>query len=139
MKEVSPDQLYRLFNRSKRNTENVIKAAPIGICITNPTGHFEMVNPAYCDFYGYRQEELLGLHFTLVVPDVYRARLSALHDDFMQGNETFELRQEWDVVTKNGELRTIIAEAARIEGEDGQSRKVTFIIDITSANSWKCA
>jgi diguanylate cyclase (GGDEF)-like protein/PAS domain S-box-containing protein len=131
MKEVSPDQLYQLVNRSKRNTENVIKAAPIGICITNPTGHFEMVNPAYCEFYGYRQEEVLGQHFTLVVPAAYRARLSALHDDFMQGNETFELRQEWDVLTKSGELRTIIAEAARIEGEDGQSRKVTFIIDIT--------
>lgn len=131
MKEVSPDQLYQLFNRSKRNTENVIKAAPIGICITNPTGHFEMVNPAYCEFYGYCQEEFLGQHFTMVVPDAYRARLSALHDEFMRGNETFELRQEWDVLAKDGELRTIIAEAARIEGEDGQSRKVTFIIDIT--------
>ncbi|HDZ46989.1 hypothetical protein LCGC14_0155220 [marine sediment metagenome] len=131
MKEISPDQLYQLFNRSKRNTENVIKAAPIGICITNPSGHFEMVNPAYCEFYGYREEEVLGQHFTLVVPEAHRDQLSALHDEFMEGKETHELRQEWDVLTKNGELRTIIAEAARIEGEDGQSRKVTFIIDIT--------
>jgi diguanylate cyclase (GGDEF)-like protein/PAS domain S-box-containing protein len=131
MKEVSPDHLYQLFNRSKRNTENVIKAAPIGICITNPSGHFEMVNPAYCEFYGYREEEILGQHFTVVVPEAYRARLSALHDDFMQGSESFEQRQEWDVLTKNGDVHTIIAEAARIEGEDGQSRKVTFIIDIT--------
>lgn len=131
MKEISPDQLYQLFNRSKRNTENVIKAAPIGICITDPTGHFEMVNPAYCEFYGFREEEVLGQHFTLVVPKANRARLSALHDEFIQGNETYELRQEWDVLTKSGDVRTIIAEAARIEGEDGQSRKVTFIIDIT--------
>ncbi len=131
MKEVSPDQLYQLFYRSKRNTENVIKAAPIGICITTTTGHFEMVNPAYCEFYGYRQEEMLGKHFTLVVPEDNHARLSAIHDKFIAGSETFELRQEWDVVTKNGVLRTIISEAARIEGEDGQPRKVTFIIDIT--------
>tara|TARA_R110001599_G_scaffold74051_1_gene204380 strand:- start:102 stop:1040 length:939 start_codon:yes stop_codon:yes gene_type:complete len=131
MKEISPDQLYRLFNRSKRNTENVIKAAPIGICITTPSGHFEMVNPAYCEFYGYQQEELLGQHFTMMVPEANKAILSTLHDDFIQGNETHELRQEWDVVDRNGELRTIIAEAARIEAEDGEPRKVTFIIDIT--------
>lgn len=131
MKEISPDQIYQLFNRSKRNTENVIKAAPIGICITTPEGHFEMANPAYCEFYGYREEDVLNRHFTLVVPEESRAILSALHDDFMQGNESQELRQEWDVVTRDGEKRTIIAEAARIEGEDGKPRKVTFIIDIT--------
>ncbi len=131
MKDISLDQIYQLFNRSKRNTENVIKAAPIGVCITTPSGHFEMVNPAYCDFYGYRQEEVLGQHFTMVVPEANRAVLSALHNDFMQGNENQELRQEWSVITKNGEVRTIIAEAARMEGEDGEPRKVTFIIDIT--------
>ena len=131
MKEISPDQLYQLFNRSKRNTENVIKAAPIGICITTPSGHFEMVNPAYCEFYGYQPEELLGQHFTQVVPEESRAFLSALHEEFMQGNENQELRQEWDVVIKNGERRTVITEAARIEADDGEPRKVTFIIDIT--------
>ncbi|EHJ93594.1 sensor domain-containing diguanylate cyclase [Vreelandella boliviensis] len=131
MKEISPDQLYQLFNRSKRNTENVIKASPIGICITTPSGHFEMVNPAYCEFYGYRPDELLGQHFTMMVPEANRAILSALHDEFIQGNENHELRQEWDVINRNGELRTIIAEAARIEADDGELRKVTFIIDIT--------
>ncbi|MBT2786717.1 MULTISPECIES: sensor domain-containing diguanylate cyclase [unclassified Halomonas] len=131
MKEISPDKLYQLFNRSKRNTENVIKAAPIGICITTPSGHFEMVNPAYCEFYGYRPEELLGQHFTQVVPKENRAILSALHDEFMRGSENQELRQEWDVVVKSGEMRTVIAEAARIEADDGGPRKVTFVIDIT--------
>lgn len=131
MKEINPDQLYQLFNRSKRNTENVIKAAPIGICITTPSGQFEMVNPAYCEFYGYQQEELLGQHFTQVVPEENRAVLSALHEQFMQGNENQERRQEWDVVVKSGERRTVIAEAARIEADDGEPRKVTFIIDIT--------
>ncbi|CEP37542.1 MULTISPECIES: sensor domain-containing diguanylate cyclase [Halomonadaceae] len=131
MKEISPDKLYQLFNRSKRNTENVIKASPIGICITTPSGHFEMVNPAYCEFYGYRPDELLGQHFTMMVPEANRAILSALHDEFIQGSENHELRQEWDVINRNGELRTIIAEAARIEADDGELRKVTFVIDIT--------
>ncbi|KFC51550.1 response regulator PleD [Halomonas sp. SUBG004] len=131
MTSMSTDHLYQLVNRSKRNTENVIKTAPLGICITDPHGYFEMVNPAYCQFYGYREEELIGQHFTLVVPEAYRAQMRQLHDEFIHGEETHELRQEWEVRCKNGEARTIIAEAARIEGDDGQSRKVTFIVDIT--------
>lgn len=131
MNEISPDQLYQLLSRSKRNTENVIKASPIGICITTPSGHFEMVNPAYCEFYGYQEEELLGQHFTQIVPEENRALLSALHDQFIQGKEDQELRQEWEVIVKSGKRRTVIAEAARIEADNGELRKVTFVIDIT--------
>lgn len=131
MENVLPKDIYQRFQRTQRNTENVIKAAPLGICITNPQGYLEMVNPAYCDFYGYREEELLGQHFTIVVPEAHRATLSDLHDLFINGEEIQELRQEWEVRCKNGEVRTIIAEAARIEGDDGQPRKVTFIVDIT--------
>ncbi|WP_451923650.1 PAS domain S-box protein [Vreelandella lionensis] len=131
MTDMNTDHLYQLVNRSKRNTENVIKTAPLGICITDPHGHFEMVNPAYCQFYGYQEEDLIGQHFTLVVPEAYRPQMRQLHDEFIQGDETRELRQEWEVRCKNGETRTILAEAARIEGDDGASRKVTFIVDIT--------
>lgn len=131
MSDMNTEHLYQLVNRSKQNTENVIKVAPLGICITDPSGHFEMVNPAYCQFYGYREEELIGHHFTLVVPEAYRIQMHQLHDDFIQGNETHELRQEWEVRCKNGEKRTIIAEAARIIGDDDQPRQVTFIVDIT--------
>ncbi|MCW4150006.1 sensor domain-containing diguanylate cyclase [Halomonas sp. 18H] len=127
---ASPD-IHQLLDQSKRNTENVIKAAPLGICITDPHGYFEMVNPAYCDFYGYAEEELLGQHFTMVVPDANRETLQALHDSFIGGEERHELRQEWEVIGKGGKTHTIIAEAARIIGFDGQPRKVTFIVDIT--------
>ncbi|MCO7247189.1 sensor domain-containing diguanylate cyclase [Halomonas sp. Mc5H-6] len=127
---TSPD-IHQLLDQSKRNTENVIKAAPLGICITDPQGYFEMVNPAYCDFYGYAEEELLGQHFTMLVPDANRETLHDLHDSFIEGEERHELRQEWEVIGKGGKTHTIIAEAARIIGFDGQPRKVTFIVDIT--------
>lgn len=131
MDNATQRDVYQRFHRSQRNTENVINSAPLGICITNPQGQFELVNPAYCEFYGYREEELLGKHFTMVVPQAYRATMSDLHDLFIEGEDTHELRQEWEVRCKSGEVRTIIAEAARIEGDDGAPRKVTFIVDIT--------
>jgi PAS domain S-box-containing protein len=121
-----------LVTLSPRDTANIINATPIGICITDVKGQFEVVNPAYCHFYGYEKEELIGQHFTLVVPKAYRAQLSQLHETFIAGEETQELRQEWEVRCKNGEARTIIAEAARVYGDDGAPRKVTFVVDITS-------
>ncbi|MDR5865345.1 GGDEF domain-containing protein [Halomonas koreensis] len=113
------------------NVPRLVHAAPIGICITNDAGIFEMVNPAYCEFYGYREEELLGRHFTLVVPEAMRERLSELHRRFIQGEELHELREEWEVVRRDGETRSIIAEAARIMDDAGGVKKVTFITDIT--------
>ncbi|MDR5899205.1 sensor domain-containing diguanylate cyclase [Halomonas vilamensis] len=126
------DPFEHLVMLSPHDTANVINATPIGICITNAEGIFEMVNPAYCHFYGYEKEELIGEHFTLVVPKAHRAKLSQLHDTFIAGEEAQELRQEWEVRCKNGEKRTIIAEAARVHGDDGAPRKVTFVVDITS-------
>ncbi|PRY65118.1 PAS domain S-box-containing protein/diguanylate cyclase (GGDEF)-like protein [Vreelandella songnenensis] len=125
------EQIYQLFTRSKRNTENIIKTAPLGICVTDPDGHFEMVNAAYCNFYGYTEEELLGKHFTLMVSPANRDQLTTLHDEFIKGDSNQELRQEWEVHGRQGDVYTIIAEAARIEGDDGRPRKVTFIVDIT--------
>ncbi|MFG6667293.1 diguanylate cyclase [Halomonas sp. HNIBRBA4712] len=131
MLDISTDQLKETLERSKRNAWSVLNGAPIGICITDPDGHFELVNPAYCEFYGYTQSELIGQHFTIMVSPEKRDGISAMHDDFLQSGNITEIRQEWEVFRKNGEQRTIIAEAARVEGDDGKSRKVTFVIDIT--------
>ncbi|MBK1647361.1 PAS domain-containing sensor histidine kinase [Rhabdochromatium marinum] len=107
----------------------VITATPVGICITNAQGMFEFVNPAYCRFYGYSAAELLGQHFTLVVPPDNQALMTELHDRFIAGHS--EVRGEWEVVDRHGATRQIIADATLIEGNDGQPRKVTFIMDIT--------
>lgn len=125
------DPFQHLIALSPHDTADVINAAPIGICVTDANGYFEMVNPAYCEFYGYAKKELIGQHFTLVVPKAYRDQLSQMHDTFIAGEE-IELRQEWEVRCKNGETRTIIAEAARVRGDDGAPRKVTYVVDITS-------
>lgn len=107
----------------------VINATPVGICMTNVQGIFEFVNPAYCRFYGYAPEELLGEHFTLVVPDYNKALMRELHDRFVNGHN--EVRGEWEVIDRHGNTKQIIADATQILGSDGQPRKVTFIVDIT--------
>ncbi|APE30389.1 sensor domain-containing diguanylate cyclase [Halomonas aestuarii] len=113
------------------NTEKVIQAAPIGICVTDAEGRFEMVNPAYCEFYGYREEELLGQPFTMVVPEANRPLLDELHARFIEGDSDMEATQEWEVQGRDGEPRNILAKAARILDGQGHAKKVTFVLDIT--------
>lgn len=113
------------------NVERVIQAAPIGICVTDAQGRFERVNPAYCEFYGYREEELIGQPFTTVVPEANRPILQDLHDRFIAGEDDEELAQEWEVQGKDGRPRNILARAARIIEADGAVKKVTFVVDIT--------
>jgi PAS domain S-box-containing protein len=115
--------------RALASFRTLVERTPLGLCITNPQGIFEYVNPAYCRLYGYSSDELVGQHFTLVVPEEQRAEITVLHDRFFAGDA--ELRGEWEVLRNDGQRLHILADAARIEGEDGAPRKLTFVMDIT--------
>jgi PAS domain S-box-containing protein len=119
------------LHRSERMMRTIIDSAPVGICITNREGTFEHVNPAYCRLYKYSEEELIGKHFTLVVPEPHKQTLRDLHDAFIEGRQ--ELRGEWEVVDKYGQPISIIADAARILYDDNQPRKVTFVMNVTES------
>ena len=116
------------LRQSEANVKNILAHTPLGVCVTDAEGLFEQVNEAYCRLYGYAREELIGRHFTMVVPEEHRKFLSDLHDDFI-ANGT-EIRGEWQVLDKLGRRKTIIADAARIS-QDGAFKKVTFVMDIS--------
>ncbi|NJO03173.1 MAG: PAS domain S-box protein, partial [Bacteroidia bacterium] len=106
---------------------------PIGICITNDQGVFELVNDAYCRLYGYEKEELIGQNFTIVVPDDYKGYLASLHDEFIGQN--YELEGQWEVQRKDGSVFTVLANASYIINKKGEPQKVTFVVDISQIKS----
>lgn len=117
--------------RSEIRLKSIIERTPVGICITDHNGNFEFANESYQKIYKYSIEELLGKHFTLVVPDEFKDFFRQLHDTFIYGGDGNEARGEWTVVDKHGSKLSIIADAAKITGTDGNPKKVTFVIDIT--------
>lgn len=121
--------LEKLLEHSLSRFMAVVEDTHTAICITNSNGLFEYVNKGYCNVYGYKKEELIGNHFSLVVPEENKQLLINLHDDFFE-NKT-EIDGEWQVVSKLGEKKTILASATYIIGEDECPKKVTFIMDIT--------
>jgi len=118
-------QLYA----ARTQLEQILREAPIGICITNERGYFDYVNPAYCRLYGYSPDELIGEHFTLVVPEEHREKMNELHERFM--GRRYELFGEWTVQHRDGSLLTIFANAAYILDERDEPKKVTFVVDVT--------
>jgi PAS domain S-box-containing protein len=97
----------------------------LAFCITDSKGVFVEVNEAYCQLYGYSKADLVGQHFTIVVPQAQRAAISQMQDAFIQG--TVELPGEWIVVRKDGMFLNIHFEALLVTLSDGQQHKMTII------------
>jgi PAS domain S-box-containing protein len=101
------------------------KIEKLAFCLTDERGYFLEVNDAYCDLYGYTEAELIGQHFTMVVPEEYRAYASDVHDQFIAGTD--EMPAQWTVRNKAGELMQIHAEAIRCQSKEGTTTKMTLI------------
>ncbi|QEN04332.1 EAL domain-containing protein [Thiospirochaeta perfilievii] len=123
------DDIDLLLDQSEERFDEIIKKTPAGVCITNEDGVYEYVNASYCKIYGYNKEDLIGKHFTIVVPDENKETLINLHDKFLK--DKIEIRGEWEVLNKSGDIVNILADAAFILGKDNSPKKVTFVIDIT--------
>lgn len=119
----------RRIQESEQRMASLVETAPMGICLTNKEGVFESVNSTYCNIYGYKPEELIGKHFSLVVPKNQVENWRKVHDKFILGQT--ETRGEFTVVDKKGRNLTVLADSLRITGSDGEPRKVTFVLDIT--------
>ncbi len=125
LKKLEQRELIALLKMN----EKIINEVPIGFCITDKDGIFEDVNSHYCKIYGYKKEELLGQHFSIVTTDDNKEELTKLHNEFIKVGG--EISREWKVKRKNGEEIIIAATAARVKGIDDSYKKVTYVIDIT--------
>jgi two-component system, chemotaxis family, CheB/CheR fusion protein len=125
---------YKL-NYTERLLHSIFDASSTGICITDENGRFMDMNTEYCRIYGYTREELIGQHFSLVVPDDFKDILTKLHHDFIAGKK--ELDAEWVVQRKDGRRIDIFASAKLLTYDDGSRFKVTTVHDITESKKYE--
>lgn len=135
LKELNIQLEERVKETVAKNMDNglliskIFDVVDMGICLTDRSGHFTNVNSTYCKIYGFTPDELIGQHFTVVVPFQNREILTKLHDDFIEKNAS-EIPMEWEVQRKDGSLINIVATASYIE-LDGNPYKITSITDVT--------
>ncbi|MFN3426113.1 MAG: PAS domain S-box protein [Candidatus Thermochlorobacter sp.] len=117
------------LQENKDLLESVINTAAIGICVTDEEGRYVIVNPAYCNTYGYSKEELLGQHFSMVIPAEDQLKASNTHSAFIAGDP--HSSGEWRLQHKDGHLLDIYVTAGRLIRKDGKRFKVTTVENIT--------
>lgn len=123
------------LEQSNALIDSIFDATDTGICVTDERGRFVRVNEGYCRIYGYRAEEMLGQHFTLVVMPEQRQMATDLHDAFIAGAE--EMPGEWKVQRKDGRFIDIFASARLLLNPDGSRFKVTTVRDISDSKRYR--
>lgn len=117
------------LDESERLINSLFDATLLGISITDEDGIFVDANQTYCDIYGYDKGEIIGRHFTMMIPSRMRDEMQQLHDGFING--TAEAPGEFLVANKKGEELRVAFQAQRLIRADGSVNKVTSIRDIT--------
>lgn len=109
--------------------EALIQHAPVGIAVIDYRGIYEVVNPAYCAIYGYREDQLLGRSFSLVFPPAQFPAVLARHQQFLDGGGT--LGGEMEVIRYDGAPLSILTDSVRVADAGGHKRRLVYVLDIT--------
>ena len=107
-----------------------IEDFPLAICILDRKGCFVRVNEHYCRLFGYSRKELLGHHFSFLLPPAQKKAQTGLHDAFILKAE--EPVAEFDVLTKKGQTIYVKSHAARLFNREQEPFVVNFVTDITN-------
>lgn len=124
--------------RAHRETESLLGAifetADVGLCLYDQRGRFVNVNRGYCDLFGYRPEELVGRHYTKVLPAEEHEHAQRIFERFMAGqkqdsqpSQAVEARGR----RKDGTTIYVAISARLLIREDGRRFQVSSVIDIT--------
>ncbi len=110
----------------------IFEVTQIGLCITDEQGRFVRVNPAYCTLFGYTPEELIGKHFTTVLPTSHYESAIHLHNAFLHEDPQVQANGEWQLEDRLGRPLIInFTMGLLIQNTTGQRFRVTTITDIT--------
>lgn len=116
------------LRRSEHRLRSMVEQAPIGACIVDHAGAFELVNDAYCALFGYRRHELLGMPSQHVMQP-HPAPLEAPQVEW--GAETPASTCEFEAMSRDGRRITLLASTVCFTGVEGRAYRASFVLDIT--------
>ena len=122
-------QAETALRESEARFRQLIELAPVGAFILDDQGRFETVNPAYAAMLGYTVAELLGQHFSLVLPSWSRnqeqGRIAWSID------RARESQEEYAAMDKHGQMLTLLSSSLPLTEGDGRKKRAYFVVDIS--------
>lgn len=123
----------QLINSEKLN-RSILNSAPVGICLTDGNGIFLGVNPAYCELYGFKENELIGESFTIHFSFLSKQKKAALireYKQFIKGEKKYQ-KGEFTVWKKDGLQLFVDITRGIVQQDDDKFCVVTTVKDITN-------
>ncbi|MBS1207253.1 MAG: diguanylate cyclase [Proteobacteria bacterium] len=107
----------------------ILDKCPVGIAVINYEGLYLTVNPAYCDIYGYTQNEMLYHSFTMIFPSVDKQAVLERHHRFLEDGG--RLGGEWSVMHRDGSQMTVFSESVTFYPAHGLPARLVYVQNIT--------
>ncbi len=98
-------RLYEETRQLAAFNEGIVKSVLVGISVEDADGDFTFLNPAAARLFGYTVDELIGQHWTAVVPPDQQAVVEQALKQRMQGEGSF---YELEILRKDGTRRSIL-------------------------------
>ena len=102
---------------------------PVGVCLTDQDGFYRLMNDAYCAIYEYDREELLGKHYSVIMPPDQVEIGKAQYARLLSGDTGLPVERKRQ--TKDGSIVYIEAANALFQDEAGRKMVITTVRDIT--------
>jgi diguanylate cyclase (GGDEF)-like protein/PAS domain S-box-containing protein len=106
--------------------------APAGIAIADESGRCVLVNEAFCTMFGYRQDELKGHSFAMILPESDRHREADILQ--MALSQDPALPTQWRARHRDGHTLVVQTAIRTLQREDGSVRILTMLTDVTPLN-----
>jgi diguanylate cyclase (GGDEF)-like protein/PAS domain S-box-containing protein len=115
--------------RGRNLLASTLDVLPVGVCLTDESGHYRMMNDSYCAIYEYDRDEMLGQHYSVIMPPDQVALANAHYARLLSGDVGIPVERKRQ--RKDGSIVYIEAANALVEGEDGQKMVITTVRDIS--------
>ena len=102
---------------------------PVGVCLTDEGGYYRMMNDAYCAIYEYDRKEMLGQHYSVIMPPDQIALANAHYARMLGGDVGIPVERKRQ--RKDGSIVYIEAANALVEAADGHKMVITTVRDVT--------
>ncbi len=110
--------------------ERVLESSTNGVYVLDLDGRFIRVNQASSQITGYTRTELLGMHFSELMPDEQKLAMEKLFHSIAVLGETLA-HVQIEILRKSGERRTVIFSSAPLLEEAGITAVVGAAEDVT--------
>lgn len=108
---------------------DLLNALPIGVCLNDETGHYRIVNDAYCEIYDFDRENIIDQHYTAIMPPDQIELANQHFAQLLAGNLGIPVERKRQ--RKDGSIVYIEAANALVKQPDGQKMVITVVRDIT--------